>query len=330
MTGDTVIRVLHTAPPLTAETSYGSLISASSPPGVVDMFFTWRIALSGSYDVLHIHWPEALLRDNRPSKQLLKRILTIALLVRTRTKRIPIVRTAHNLVPHERGGAVEAGLLQAIERATSAFISLNDETGVPARDLNVVIPHVSYIAAYSQHAKFASQPGKVLYFGMIRPYKGVERLISEFRSIPDADIALRLVGKATPELAEAITRSAAEDKRISHDLRFVGDEQLIQEISSSDLVVLPYRQMHNSGALLAALSLERRVLVPANPVNHALGEEVGAGWVHFFEGELNSESILAALSGPNPEQPPNLGSRSRERVGSELARLYSSMLGKLK
>ena len=41
-------------------------------------------------------------------------------------------------------------------------------------------------------------------------------------------------------------------------------------------MVLPYRQMHNSGAVLAALSLDRPVLVPATD-QRGLGAEVGPG-----------------------------------------------------
>ena len=60
-------------------------------------------------------------------------------------------------------------------------------------------------------------------------------------------------------------------------------------------MVLPYRQMHNSGAALAALSLDRPVLVPANPINADLAAEVGPGWVHTFAGDLTSEALRAGL-----------------------------------
>jgi len=65
--------------------------------------------------------------------------------------------------------------------------------------------------------------------------------------------------------------------------------------TSSELVVLPYRFMHNSGSTLAALSLDRPVLVPDNAVNRLLEAEVGPGWVHRFSGELDAEALLSAM-----------------------------------
>ena len=66
----------------------------------------------------------------------------------------------------------------------------------------------------------------------------------------------------------------------------------MREVSESELVVLPYHQMHNSGSVLAALSLDRSVLVPDSEFNRSLAEEVGPGWVVTYDGDLTAESIL--------------------------------------
>ena len=66
-------------------------------------------------------------------------------------------------------------------------------------------------------------------------------------------------------------------------------------MSESELVVLPYRHMHNSGAALTALSLSRPVLVPDNAVNRDLAAEVGPGWVITFEGDLDADDLRRAL-----------------------------------
>ena len=58
--------------------------------------------------------------------------------------------------------------------------------------------------------------------------------------------------------------------------------------------MLPYRHMHNSGAALTALSLDRPVLVPETDVNRDLARETGPGWVVTFAGELRP----ATWSGP--------------------------------
>lgn len=73
------------------------------------------------------------------------------------------------------------------------------------------------------------------------------------------------------------------------------DPTLAREIGQAELVVLPFRRLFNSGSLLLALSLERPVLVPRNEASLALAREVGPGWVHLYDGELQSQTLAWAL-----------------------------------
>jgi glycosyltransferase involved in cell wall biosynthesis len=138
--------------------------------------------------------------------------------------------------------------------------------------------------------------GRLAYFGLIRAYKGVKELISAFRALPGDGLSLTVSGRPrTPELAAELSQRAADDERITLELDYLSDEQLVRRLGEAELVVLPYRQMHNSGAALAALSLHRPVLVPANPINADLATEVGPGWVHTFTGESTHQVLAAGL-----------------------------------
>ena len=118
----------------------------------------------------------------------------------------------------------------------------------------------------------------------------------------------------------------AGDDRITALLRFVSDEELVDEITSSSLVVLPYREkMHNSGVVLVALSLGRPVLVPASPTNQALRDEVGEQWIIQYEGELTPEILTRALqdvASRSPEAEPALSDRDWKHVGELHHRAY--------
>ena len=95
----------------------------------------------------------------------------------------------------------------------------------------------------------------VLFFGLVRQYKGVEDLLAAFRDLPDEGASLRVVGY--PEdaaLGRSVTEQAAADSRIGVRLECVDDETLAAEISAAQVVVLPYRHLHNSGAALLALN----------------------------------------------------------------------------
>jgi glycosyltransferase involved in cell wall biosynthesis len=164
------------------------------------------------------------------------------------------------------------------------------------------------------------------FVGLVRRYKGVESLIEAFRADDDPDLTLRIAGKpSTDELAQTVRSMAGGDPRISFLLRFLDDAELVQEITGSQLVVLPYRFMHNSGATLAALSLDRPVLVPDTDVNRLLAHEVGEQWVLRFEGDLDVADLRAALAATSPEAltgHPDLTARDWDQVGTAHADAY--------
>ena len=117
-----------------------------------------------------------------------------------------------------------------------------------------------------------------------------------FSALPQDELSLSLGGKpSSASLTDALTAAARADTRIHLQLGFLSDSDFVEHITASQLMVFPYRFMHNSGGVLAALSLARPVLVPDNPVNRALSAEVGKGWIHFFTAPLDATDIQAAL-----------------------------------
>lgn len=293
------------------------LVMALRPQTVV-FGFSWRRALFGRYDVFHIHWPERLCRGTSPARSLIRRMLLRALLVRLRLGRTAVVRTLHNESPHEPGTDPETALLRRLDALTTLWIALNPATMKPraARSGSplITIPHGDYRAWFERMPRPAPIPGRLVFAGLIRPYKGVEELITAFAALPGDSLTLRIVGlPASPELATAIRESADVDQRITHELRYLADSELAEEVGRAELVVLPYRSMQNSGAALLALSLERPVLVPANAVTDSLAREVGAGWVETFVGPLAPEVLtraIAELRATPRSHPPDLSARA--------------------
>ena len=324
------IRVLHTLPAPDGRTRFVDQMLGGASPGVDVRTFSWRTALFGTYDVFHIHWPEYLTRHRTAVGSLAKRALTIALLTRIRLSGIAIVRTAHNLDPHERGGWLDSRLLRAIDARTDYWIRLNPTTTLPSDARATTILHGHYRDRFAT-PDVQQQRGRILQFGLIRPYKGIEQLLAAFALLNEQDLTLRIVGKPVAgALDSAIKRAAAADQRISHDLRFVEDNELAEEVAAAELVVLPYLEMHNSGALLVALSLDRPVLVPRSPANQALSDEVGPGWVIMFDGELQAAQLRAAVSDARRPRAsrPNLSGRDWTEVGRLHELAYREALGR--
>lgn len=99
----------------------------------------------------------------------------------------------------------------------------------------------------------------LLFFGLIRPYKGLEDLIRAFDSLLGDEIAgywLTIVGETWEGWtapSDLIAHSRYRD-RITFVNRYVSDEEVTQFFSQADAVVLPYRRASTSGALHIAMS----------------------------------------------------------------------------
>lgn len=319
------IRVLHSLAPPDGTTKYVDQMTEGAAPDVAVSYFSWRRALRGDYDVLHVHWPEFLLRARTGGKRLGKRQAMRATLLLARARRIPIVRTVHNLHPHETGGRAERKLLDAVDKQTEVFIRLNPTTELEPWMTGVTILHGHYRDRFAHHSGAQREPGLILYFGIIRPYKNVERLIEVYAERDRPGTRLRIVGSPSPELRERIAGLADAHDAVSARLAFVEDAELVEEIGAASLVVLPYAEMHNSGAALVALSLDRPILVPRTPSNTALAEEVGAEWVIQYDGGLSDEILTAALAAVEaiaPDARPRLEGRDWDEVGRRHREVY--------
>ncbi|MEU1971736.1 glycosyl transferase [Microbacterium sp. NPDC019599] len=324
------VRVLHSLAPPDGTTKYVDQMTESAQPDVDVSYFSWKRALTGGYDVLHLHWPEFLVRDRNPRKRVAKRQAMRATLLLARLRRVPIVRTVHNLHPHELGSTAEQRLLEKVDRETTTFIRLNPTTEVEPWMDAVTILHGHYRDRFAAHPRQPREPGLVLYFGIIRPYKGVERLIDVFTERPRPGSRLRIVGSPSPELADTIQAKADASEVVSARLAFVDDDELVREISAASLVVLPYAEMHNSGAALVALSLDRPILVPRTPSNSALSAEVGPGWVMEYDGPLTDEVLSAAIEAVasiDADAAPRLEGRDWSEVGRLHRAVYRDAIG---
>lgn len=269
--------------------------SLQSTPGLDVRTFSWRSALLGRYDVFHAHWPEILVAGHSPLKALVRQTLTVLLLLRLSVTRTPIVRTMHNLHLPQGISRRETALLRWFDRRTTLRIGLNPTTPFPAGTAHETILHGDYREWFARCPHPGREAGRVGYFGLIRRYKGVEELLEVFARTPGDGLRLEVAGKpSTDELAGSVRELAARDPRIGVKLAFLEDAEISELVGRSELIALPYRDMHNSGGVLAALSLDRPVLVPGNETTEALAREVGEEWVLRYD-ELTPEVLAAAI-----------------------------------
>ncbi|KQR53538.1 glycosyl transferase [Leifsonia sp. Leaf336] len=309
------------------------LDSLRSTPGLEVRTFSWRSALLGRYDVFHAHWPEILVAGHSPLKALVRQGLTALLLIRLAITRTPIVRTMHNLHLPQGISRRERALLRWFDRRTALRIGLNPTTPFPAGSAHETILHGDYRVWFADYPHPDREQGRVGYFGLIRRYKGVEELLEVFAGLPGGGLRLTVGGRpSTEELAESVRALAARDPRIAVRLAYLEDADIADLVGRSQLIVLPYRDMHNSGGVLAALSLDRPVLVPGNATTEALAREVGEQWVLRYD-ELTPQVLAAAIAraGEIPaDGRPDLSARSWADAGRRHRDAYVRAIGVLR
>lgn len=305
---------------------YLMLLMRALTPWADVVTFSWPRALFGHYDALHVHWPDVVADRKHPVRSVAASAMFALVLVRCRLGRIAIVRTAHNPEPHEASRPWVAAVSALCDRWTTWWIRLNDSTVCPGPVTTIV--HGHYRDWYEPSDEEAV-PGRMLSFGLLRPYKGIEGLLSAFAALEADGVSLRLAGRpTTPALADEVARACALDERLSARLEHIPDADLVSEIARASLVVLPYRAMHNSGAVLLALSLGRPVLVPSNAVTDALADEVGHWWVQRFGDELSPDVLRAALEAVSSGPPAlvDLTARQWPEIGAQHAATFTAAI----
>jgi glycosyltransferase involved in cell wall biosynthesis len=111
----------------------------------------------------------------------------------------------------------------------------------------------------------------ILFFGLLRPYKGVDVLLRAFRQVPGAE--LWVVGNPRMEL-EPLRRLAAEAPgRVRFLTRFVDEAEIPAIFRRADVVSLPYRDAEHSGVLYTGLAFGKPLVLSAVGGFPELGEE---------------------------------------------------------
>lgn len=108
-------------------------------------------------------------------------------------------------------------------------------------------------------ARLARRATRILFFGTIRPYKGLETLVSAFDELPDelaAQLELVVVGETWEGWTEPFRRIEASPRRdrITVVNRYVTDGEVDRFFADADVVALPYRRSSASGPLHIAMA----------------------------------------------------------------------------
>lgn len=137
----------------------------------------------------------------------------------------------------------------------------------------VVIPHGPYeqhgtLSRSAPEHRAGDEDFNLLYFGVIRPFKGVEDLVRAFDQLSEdeaAGLTLTIAGETWENwtLPSELIQQSSRSDRISFDNYYLSDAELAEKIARADAVVLPYHRSSASGPLHTAMSAGLPVIVSA-------------------------------------------------------------------
>jgi glycosyltransferase involved in cell wall biosynthesis len=174
------------------------------------------------------------------------------------------VFTAHDVLPRRSRGAAPlwAELYGSCDRVIVHGAASRDrllaEVGGIAAERVAVIPHgILHAAAPGTLPPEQDEP-RILFFGLIRPDKGLDVLIEALPAIAAHVPGVRLDIVGSPRMAIEPLRERAGAlgvaARIGWDLRFVPDSEVPAVFAGARAIALPYRWIEGSGILATALA----------------------------------------------------------------------------
>ena len=177
-----------------------------------------------------------------------------------RRRGVPSVAIVHNALPHERrpGDAAAARLALG---ACRGLVALSDSVAADVRRLGIGLPletvaHPTYAAttpppppAEARRALGLPDAPTLLFFGFVRPYKGLDVLFDAFPAIQARvpDVQLVVAGEIYHGEAELRAQAAPFGDAVRFDADYIASERVPLYFGAADLVVQPYVSATQSG-----------------------------------------------------------------------------------
>jgi glycosyltransferase involved in cell wall biosynthesis len=185
--------------------------------------------------------------------------LFLSRMARKQDKGVKKVALIHNLIPHEKR-FFDRFLIMKMLRSYDAFVVLSDAV---ESDLLQMLPNAKYLKLehpWYDHfggnipkeearlkLNLSEEKKTLLFFGLIRDYKGLDVLLKAFSELDDSYqllIAGEIYGKSDKYL-NLIENS--KNKNIFLFNQYIPDDEVNIYFSAADLCVLPYRSATQSG-----------------------------------------------------------------------------------
>ena len=274
---------------------------------------------SDEYEAIHLQWIENYWPRNGLLRRL-KRIIGLWKYLRTaRRLGMRILITMHNTEPHESFDWIDRVGFRIVARNSDLLIC---HSRAAAREIRrrdkplariVVMHHGNYNDSYPKPRDSQIVRGElgldpdvpvVSCLGILRTYKGIDLAIAAAQQLI-GDVQLLVAGSPFEGFPLAQLQRAMTDVPQARLVsRRLSDQEFVDYLSASDLVLLPYRKITGSGALLAAWSQKRCVVASDLEFFREVFETAGGGGAMFQSGDAKDlvRKIREELAKPLAER----------------------------
>lgn len=199
---------------------------------------------------------------------------SLGYITRKMKKHCKVISILDNVVPHEPR-FFDTPLTRYFLKGSSGCITLCEAV---SKDLLRIDPEARYtVIQHPLYSHFGEKKNReeaerklglaagrknILFFGLIRAYKGLDILLEAFSLLPE-EYQLIIAGEpygSFDRYQKIIDRSPGKD-RIFKTLKYIKDSEVTDYFSAADLAVLPYRSATQSGISSVSYHFEVPMIV---------------------------------------------------------------------
>ncbi len=240
---------------------------------------TWQALRAHHPDVIYYDWVHSFIVGKSLLWSWIKSLVFILEILLAKTfYRIKIVHTLHNLQNH-------AGIWPGLEKIVYRFFLRRCDhirvysqvtkqkaiVGFGLKGANIsVIQDLPYHFYYSngvdqtESRRVLSIKEKdfvFLFFGEIKPYKGLDQLLVAFSNLQQSDIQLVIAGRSyDADYWNSLVEQAKNIQNIQWHHRFIEDKEVQYFFNAADVVVLPFLRIDHSGSIDLAMSFRKPII----------------------------------------------------------------------
>lgn len=278
--------------------------------------------------IVFIHFPDSCVGTPSRWKMLVKFSAFMFSILLARLGGSPIVWEVNNMRSHEQLFPLFETILMAVFTRSLAGVIHNSTSSVrealetyPAlkRVPWTMIPESNFRYLYPERGDAAHgrrilgvDDGEtvLLTFGLVRRYKGADKLIEIFKQIEDAALRLVIAGMPIDRVyADELQKAALSDLRIRLIFRDIPHADVPHIYAATALHCAPFRAVLNSASVLLALSFDCPVIASRLGTMSDLEEQVGTDWIMLYDGELDLPTMHKAIAWAHSPRhlPPAIG-----------------------